>query len=183
MNVTGWGKDMLRWNRSQAPLLNHGLQDGTVDFLAVPSSVDPSADDVKRMRQEIPLTDAEAAAVDDGAPALESLLKRLVNAPTPASPTPLQLSDCATARAKRRTDPLKQKSTKALRHVGGPFEMKGQNGAGSLASDGRTAASGLDAGACGSDSPRSSLRTTSARIDHEVIFAALAFLPLPFACS
>ena len=35
----------------------------------------------------------------------------------------------------------------------------------------------------GSGLPRSSLRTTSARIDHEVIFALLAFLPLPFACS
>jgi len=45
------------------------------------------------MRQEIPLTDAEAAAVDDGASALDSLLKRLANVPTPAGPTPLQLSD------------------------------------------------------------------------------------------
>jgi hypothetical protein len=49
-----------------------------------------------RMRQEIPLTDAEAAAVDDGASALDSLLKRLANVPTPAGPTPLQLSDGAT---------------------------------------------------------------------------------------
>ncbi len=49
-----------------------------------------------RMWQEIPLTDAEAAAVDDGAAALDSLLKRLSNVPTPASPTPLQLSDGAT---------------------------------------------------------------------------------------
>jgi hypothetical protein len=48
-----------------------------------------------RMRQEIPLTDAEAAAVDDGASALESLLKRLANVRTPAGPTPLQLSDGA----------------------------------------------------------------------------------------
>jgi len=39
-----------------------------------------------RMRQEIPLTDAEAAAVDDGAAALDSLLKRLANVPTPAGP-------------------------------------------------------------------------------------------------
>jgi hypothetical protein len=31
----------------------------------------------------------------------------------------------------------------------------------------------------GSGSPRSSLRTASARIDHEVIFAFVAFLPLP----
>ena len=49
-----------------------------------------------RMRQEIPLTDAEAAAVDDGASALESLLKRLANVPTPAGPTPFQLSDGTT---------------------------------------------------------------------------------------
>ena len=44
-----------------------------------------------RMRQEIPLTDAEAAAVDDGASALDSLLKRLANVPTPAGPTPLEI--------------------------------------------------------------------------------------------
>ncbi len=34
--------------------------------------------------------------------------------------------------------------------------------------------------ACGSGSPRSSLRTTSARIVHDVILAVAAFLPLPF---
>jgi hypothetical protein len=49
-----------------------------------------------RMRQEIPLTYGEAAAVDDGASALELLLTRLANVPTPAGPTPLQLSDGAT---------------------------------------------------------------------------------------
>jgi hypothetical protein len=48
------------------------------------------------MRQEIPLTDAETAALDDGASALDSLLKRLANVPAPAGPTPLQLSDGAT---------------------------------------------------------------------------------------
>jgi hypothetical protein len=46
-----------------------------------------------RMRQEIPLTEAEVAAVDDGASALESLLKRLVDVPTPGGPTPLQVSN------------------------------------------------------------------------------------------
>jgi len=46
-----------------------------------------------RMRQEIPLTEAEVAAVDDGASALESLLKRLADVPTPGGPTPIQLSD------------------------------------------------------------------------------------------
>jgi hypothetical protein len=49
-----------------------------------------------RMRQEIPLTGAEAAPVDDGASALDPLLKRLANVPTPAGPTPIQLSDGAT---------------------------------------------------------------------------------------
>ena len=44
-----------------------------------------------RMRQEIPLTEAEVAAVDDGVSALESLLSRLADVPTPASQTPLQL--------------------------------------------------------------------------------------------
>lgn len=135
------------------------------------------------MRQEIPLTDAEAAAVDDGAFALDSLLKRLADVPTPAGPTPLQLSAALRLRAKRRTDPLKQKSKKALQHRPRAFEVKGQTGACSLVSDDSAAASGPDAGACGSGSSRSSLRTRSARIDQEVIFAVLAFLPLPFAYS
>jgi hypothetical protein len=46
-----------------------------------------------RMRQEIPLGESEIAALDDGIPALESLLNRLINVPTPAGPTPLQLRD------------------------------------------------------------------------------------------
>jgi hypothetical protein len=45
------------------------------------------------MWQEIPLTEAEVAAVDNGASTLESLLKRLANVPTPGGPTPLKLSD------------------------------------------------------------------------------------------
>ena len=44
-----------------------------------------------RMRQEIPLTDAEVAALDDGVSALDSLLNRLANVPTPAGPTPLEI--------------------------------------------------------------------------------------------
>lgn len=59
------------------------------------------------MRQEIPLTDAEAAAVDDGAPALESLLKRLADVPTPAGLTPLQLSEGATAACEAADLPAK----------------------------------------------------------------------------
>jgi hypothetical protein len=45
-----------------------------------------------RMRQEIPLSEAELAALDDGVSALESLLSRLADVPTPAGQTPLQLS-------------------------------------------------------------------------------------------
>jgi hypothetical protein len=44
-----------------------------------------------RMRQEIPLGESEVAALDDGVSALESLLDRLANVPTPAGPTPRQL--------------------------------------------------------------------------------------------
>jgi integrase len=44
-----------------------------------------------RMRQEIPLSEAELAALDDGVSALESLLSRLADVPTPAGQTPVQL--------------------------------------------------------------------------------------------
>ena len=44
-----------------------------------------------RMRQEIPLNDAELAAVDDGLAALEKLLDQLADVATPAGPTPRQL--------------------------------------------------------------------------------------------
>jgi hypothetical protein len=52
-------------------------------------------DNLLRMRQEIPLSEAELAALDDGVSALESLLGRLADVPTPAGPTPLQLRDTA----------------------------------------------------------------------------------------
>lgn len=46
-----------------------------------------------RMRQDIPLNDAELAAVDDGVSALDKLLAQLADVPTPAGPTPRQLQD------------------------------------------------------------------------------------------
>jgi integrase len=46
---------------------------------------------LQHMRTTIPLTEAEQAAVDDGADAVERLLTRLVDVPTPAGPTPRQL--------------------------------------------------------------------------------------------
>jgi hypothetical protein len=44
-----------------------------------------------RLKQEIPLTDAESAAVDDGLEALERLCLQLADLPTPAGPTPREL--------------------------------------------------------------------------------------------
>lgn len=44
-----------------------------------------------RMRQEIPLLEGEVAAIDDGVGALDELLKRLVDVPTPEGLTPRQI--------------------------------------------------------------------------------------------
>jgi len=46
-----------------------------------------------RLRQDIPLADAELSAVEDGLTAYEQLLKKLADVPTPAGPTPRQLAD------------------------------------------------------------------------------------------
>jgi integrase len=47
---------------------------------------------LERMLLQIPLTDAERAAVEDGRLALDSLLERLADVPTPSGPTPRQLA-------------------------------------------------------------------------------------------
>ncbi len=44
-----------------------------------------------RLRQDIPLADAELSAVEDGLTAYEKLLAKLADVPTPAGPTPRQL--------------------------------------------------------------------------------------------
>jgi len=46
-----------------------------------------------RLKQDIPLTEAEAAAVQDGVTAFDALLKQLTDIPTPAGPTPRQLQE------------------------------------------------------------------------------------------
>jgi len=46
-----------------------------------------------RLKQDIPLTDAEAAAVEDGVTAFDALLKQLTDIPTPVGPTPRQLQE------------------------------------------------------------------------------------------
>lgn len=48
-------------------------------------------ENVQKMLASIPLTDDERAAVDDGQAALDQLLDRLTDFPTPAGPTPRQL--------------------------------------------------------------------------------------------
>jgi hypothetical protein len=47
---------------------------------------------LQRMLCEIPLTDDERAAVEEGAMAVENLLNRLADVPTPAGPTPRQFT-------------------------------------------------------------------------------------------
>ncbi|WP_225446702.1 site-specific integrase [Streptacidiphilus sp. PB12-B1b] len=47
---------------------------------------------LQRMLVSIPLTDDERAAVDDGQAALDALLDRLAETPTPAGPSPLELN-------------------------------------------------------------------------------------------
>lgn len=48
-------------------------------------------ENLQRMLAAIPLTDDERAAVDDGQAALDQLLERLTDVPTPAGPTPRQI--------------------------------------------------------------------------------------------
>lgn len=48
-------------------------------------------DNLQRMLATIPLTDEEQAAVDDGQAALDQLLERLADVPTPSGATPRQL--------------------------------------------------------------------------------------------
>jgi hypothetical protein len=44
-----------------------------------------------RLRQEIPLSEEEMAAVNDGIAAMEKLLASLVDVPTPSGPTPREI--------------------------------------------------------------------------------------------
>jgi len=43
------------------------------------------------LKQEIPLTDEEIAAVDDGIILMEKLCEKLTDVPTPSGPTPREL--------------------------------------------------------------------------------------------
>ena len=61
-----------------------------------------------RMKQEIPLTEEEAAAVDDGIELLEKLCEKLADVPTPAGLTPRELETRA-----RRELPILRDQTKS----------------------------------------------------------------------
>jgi hypothetical protein len=50
---------------------------------------------LQRMLAQIPLTDEERAAVEEGSEAVERLIARLADVPTPAGPTPRQLEQSA----------------------------------------------------------------------------------------
>jgi integrase len=52
-----------------------------------------SRENLQRMLAQIPLTDDERAAVEDGTEAVDRLLARLTDVPTPAGPTPRQLAE------------------------------------------------------------------------------------------
>jgi hypothetical protein len=54
-------------------------------------------DNLQRMLAHVPLTDDEQAAVDDGRAALDQLLKRLIDIPTPTGTTPREIGVPATA--------------------------------------------------------------------------------------
>ncbi len=56
-----------------------------------------ASSNLQRMLASIPLTDDERAAVDDGHTAVDALLDRLADVPTPAGPTPQELGTPATA--------------------------------------------------------------------------------------
>lgn len=54
-------------------------------------------DNLQRMLASIPLPDDEKNAVDDGQAALDKLLERLADVPTPAGPSPSQIGAPVTA--------------------------------------------------------------------------------------
>jgi len=68
---------------------------------------------LQRMLTTIPLTEDERAAVDEGAEAVERLLSRLADTPTPAGPTPRELAHGADPRALPLPEPPTPSSTLA----------------------------------------------------------------------
>jgi hypothetical protein len=75
-STVSWGKRLKR--RGACRVTNHaGSLEGKENLL--------------RLQQDIPLTEAEANAGKDGVHSFEKLLAQLSDVPTPAGPTPRQL--------------------------------------------------------------------------------------------
>src|SRR5439155_1346001 len=100
-------------------------------------------------------------------------------------PVPLRLNFAASRlfRFSRRgvTTEIQKERAPALDR--GPIFSGSQNGDASDPLGASSEAEELEACTSGSGSPRSSLRTTSARIDQDVILVVVDFLLLPFGCS
>jgi integrase len=79
----------------------HRMACARCDFYAPKASTKgqllEAKDNLQRMTSTIPLTDDERAAVEDGQAALDQLLARLADVPTPAGPSPRDLGIPATA--------------------------------------------------------------------------------------
>jgi hypothetical protein len=59
-------------------------------FVLVPAAFEAKAN-LLRLRQDIPLAEAELAAAEEGLSAYEELLAKFADVPTPAGPAPRQL--------------------------------------------------------------------------------------------
>jgi len=78
-----------------------------------------------RLRQDIPLADAELTAVEDGLTAYEQLLAKLADVPTPGGSMPRQLADavwcnwrkCAAEKERARNSRNKKNSDQAQRFI------------------------------------------------------------------
>lgn len=79
----------------------HRMACARCDFYAPKASTKgqllEAKENLQRMLASIPLTEDEQAAVEDGQVALDQLLDRLVDVPTPAGTTPRQIGVPATA--------------------------------------------------------------------------------------
>jgi hypothetical protein len=78
----------------------HGMACARCDFYTPMESSKgqllEAKDNLQEMLANIPLTDDERAAVDDGQTALDKLPERLADSPTPTGPTPRQIGAPAT---------------------------------------------------------------------------------------
>jgi hypothetical protein len=80
--VDGWDRDRARTGHPEK-----AGRIGRTDYPTAEGQGQPA-----EMTTVIPLTEDEQAAVDDGQAAIDRLLSKLADTPTPARPTPRQLA-------------------------------------------------------------------------------------------